>query len=683
MSENNIISLDKPFDEIPNISMGELISKALNKLDEEFVCAFDANTGKTLTAKELIEKSTAIAMALIERGINKTDLILTFAENSIELTVVLFASVLLGVTIYPITSIAKAYELEKLFETLDSIVVFTSESKSNIISKILTNTALKANVKSIFVVNGVFDNNITFNELLKEGFNKSLPQIPYFAVEDPKNTIFAILQSSGTTGVPKSTLISHYAFVAQLYSMINSGMNFDEFDERLKFGHITPIGCITGLTFLYGYICCGIDANSDTKLTFKELITKSNALAMALIEREISKSDIILTFAENSIELAIVIMASVLLGTTLYPISPIANVYELEKLFETLDSLVVFTSQSKSNAMKTILNNHKSKAAVKSVFMVNGVFDNYITFDELLKEGHNKCLPQIPYFAVKDPRNETFVILQSSGTTGVPKSQLISNYSVVAYLHAMKSDIESDFHKNNIDGQPVFGHITPFGCVSGISSLLGYIFCGFSVVIFREYSEELILKSIEKYHVHILFITPAFGSALILGPFAGKYDLSSLKVIISSGAAFTESVGKAIVNKYDVLLQEIYGMTEGGIITQMPYFNNGDEYMAGNLGQPNNNVEIKIRDTDSGESLGPGLGGEICVRGPMLFKGYLNNPLATSEAIDSEGWLRTGDIGHYDQQKRLFITDRLKELIKYETIAVSPTEIELFLLTHK
>ncbi|CAG2172992.1 unnamed protein product [Oppiella nova] len=463
MSDNNIITLGKPYDEIPNISVGELFSKALRQLDPEFICAIDANTDTKLTANELITKCNALAMALIERGITESDLILTFAENTIELVVVLFTAVLLGVTLYPITPIANVYELEKLFETLNSVVVFTSQSKSQIINKILGNNTSKSNVKSVFIIDGTFDNYVTFDELLKEGLNKNLPQIPYFEVKDPEKEIFLILQSSGTTGVPKSTLLSHKAFVASIYSMINSGMNFDEFAEHPKFGHITPFGCITGMTFLYGYICCGV-----------------------------------------------------------------------------------------------------------------------------------------------------------------------------------------------------------------------------SVVTFRHYNEELIMKSIEKYKINFIMIVPAFGPLLVSGPLVDKYDLSSLGFVYTGGAHFPECTAKAIIAKYGVKFQEVYGMTEYcGTLTHVPDLEVCGQYIAGNLGRPAKNTQMKIRDLTTGESLGPNIDGEICVRGPKLFSGYLNNPLATKEAIDSEGWLRTGDMGHYDEKHRFFITDRLKELIKFGTKQVSPTEVEQFLLTHK
>ena len=108
-----------------------------------------------------------------------------------------------------------------------------------------------------------------------------------------------------------------------------------------------------------------------------------------------------------------------------------------------------------------------------------------------------------------------------------------------------------------------------------------------------------------------------------------------------------------------------------------------DDYIPGNAGPVSPNTELKVVDLNSGESLGPNTDGEICIRGNKMFSGYLNN----EKAFDSEGWYRTGDIGHYDEKKRIFITDRLKEVIRIGVdnhyINISPVEIEQFLLTHK
>jgi 4-coumarate--CoA ligase len=123
-------------------------------------------------------------------------------------------------------------------------------------------------------------------------------------------------------------------------------------------------------------------------------------------------------------------------------------------------------------------------------------------------------------------------------------------------------------------------------------------------------------------------------------------------------------------------------MTECMPITEYPDIEY-TEFIPNNTGHVSRNTELKIVDLITGQSLGPNIDGEIWVRGPKIFSGYLNNIEVTKETIDSDGWLHTGDIGHYDQNERIFITERLKEIIKYRTIPVSPVEIEQFLLTHE
>jgi 4-coumarate--CoA ligase len=107
------------------------------------------------------------------------------------------------------------------------------------------------------------------------------------------------------------------------------------------------------------------------------------------------------------------------------------------------------------------------------------------------------------------------------------------------------------------------------------------------------------------------------------------------------------------------------------------------EFIPGNVGHVSRFTELKIVDINTGQSLGPNIDGEIWIRGPQMFSGYLNNIEATKETIDSNGWLHTGDIGHYDQNERIFITGRSKEMMKYYGCPLPPEEIEQFLLTHE
>ncbi len=108
-------------------------------------------------------------------------------------------------------------------------------------------------------------------------------------------------------------------------------------------------------------------------------------------------------------------------------------------------------------------------------------------------------------------------------------------------------------------------------------------------------------------------------------------------------------------------------MTEISSVTHLsPIVNN----KIGSFGEPLSRTQVKVVDVETGESLGPGQQGEMCVRGPQMMKGYHNNEKATRETVDSDGWLHTGDIVYYDEENQFFVVDRLKELIKVKGLQV-------------
>jgi acyl-CoA synthetase (AMP-forming)/AMP-acid ligase II len=93
-------------------------------------------------------------------------------------------------------------------------------------------------------------------------------------------------------------------------------------------------------------------------------------------------------------------------------------------------------------------------------------------------------------------------------------------------------------------------------------------------------------------------------------------------------------------------------------------------------------TECRIVDVASGEELGPGEEGEVCVRGPQVMRGYLDDPEATAATVDVDGWLHTGDVGRADDDGYVVLVDRVKELIKYKGYQVAPAELEAVLVEH-
>ena len=193
---------------------------------------------------------------MIERGVTKSDIILTFSENTIELVIFLFASIFLGVTIYPVSPSVNVYEVDQLIESLGSIVFFTSKLKSEIMAKIFANKK-KPNIKFVGILDGVYDNFVTLEQLLKEGKNKTLDTIPHFSIKS-KEELFSLLQSSGTSGIPKSVMASHRAFVANLMTMINADFDRSQYTSQPSFCLMSPLACGSGLITLIGYLALGV-----------------------------------------------------------------------------------------------------------------------------------------------------------------------------------------------------------------------------------------------------------------------------------------------------------------------------------------------------------------------------------------------------------------------------------------
>lgn len=102
----------------------------------------------------------------------------------------------------------------------------------------------------------------------------------------------------------------------------------------------------------------------------------------------------------------------------------------------------------------------------------------------------------------------------------------------------------------------------------------------------------------------------------------------------------------------------------------------------GSVGKLASHLQAKIVDPSTGEAVGPGQRGELWIRGPVVMKGYVGDDKATAETVDSEGWLKTGDLCYFNEDGFLYIVDRLKELIKYKGYQVPPAELEHILQSH-
>jgi acyl-CoA synthetase (AMP-forming)/AMP-acid ligase II len=168
--------------------------------------------------------------------------------------------------------------------------------------------------------------------------------------------------------------------------------------------------------------------------------------------------------------------------------------------------------------------------------------------------------------------------------------------------------------------------------------------------------------------------------ALARHPLVDRYDVSTMRHLMSGAAPLPEPVARACVARLGCLLRQGYGLTETSPVTHA--HPRRGEIRLTSVGVAVPNTEFRIVDLATRTDVAPGDTGEIWIRGPQVMKGYLHNPQATREMIDDDGWLQTGDLGYADADGYLYVVDRVKELIKYKGLQIAPAELEAVVLAH-
>lgn len=198
---------------------------------------------------------------------------------------------------------------------------------------------------------------------------------------------------------------------------------------------------------------------------------------------------------------------------------------------------------------------------------------------------------------------------------------------------------------------------------------------------------EKFCSVVQSHRVTLAYAAPPVVLALANNPIVQRYDLSSLRVIMSAAAPLSTDLIYRVYHKLNVPVKQGYGLTETSPAAFMQTLADWDEAI-GSVGKlvPNMQAKYMTLDDDDGNpprELRLGDTGEIYLRGPNIFQGYHNKPEATNQALIAGGWFRTGDIGHQDAKGNLFITGRAKDLIKYKGFQIAPAELEQLLLSHE
>jgi long-chain acyl-CoA synthetase len=275
--------------------------------------------------------------------------------------------------------------------------------------------------------------------------------------------------------------------------------------------------------------------------------------------------------------------------------------------------------------------------------------------------------------------DDLYVIFYTGGTTAHPKGVAMSHraivYGTVCYL-AMLPTIEDIVHM----------HVGGFFHFAGANAMWYVTMSGGTHVVLPKFEPLPVMQAIGDHRVTNSVLVPTMINMLMNHPDFGKYDLRSLRTCIYGGSPMPETVMmRAMKQLPNCGYYQIYGMTEtGGFATMLRW---RDHIAQGekssrlrSAGQPAPGVEVRVEPA-GGEPAGPGLVGEIAVRGDILMTGYLNNPKGTA-AVLRDGWMHTGDAGYFDEDGFLYVADRVKDMIVSGGENVYSVEVERALFSH-
>jgi fatty-acyl-CoA synthase len=401
----------------------------------------------------------------------------------------------------------------------------------------------------------------------------------------------------------------------------------------------------------------------DRRWTFAELLADAERVAVALLGL-FSPGERVAVWAPNIPEWILLEFGAGLAGVVLVTVNP---AYQRDELAYVLNqsgaSGVFLVNEWRGNPMRESVDAVRDELPrLRDVVM-------FEAWDEFLNSAAPTALPAV---SPDDPAQ----IQYTSGTTGFPKGALLRHGGLTdnAALYAREAEIAAgDVYVNPM---PMF-HTA--GCVMGV---LGSLSARAAHVPVLAFDPAHVLELIEREQGTMLLGVPTMQIAMLEHPDAATRDLSSLRSSVSGGSLVPAELVRRIESTFGVRFCIVYGTTECSPLVTMTRFADTPEDKAETIGQPMPQTEVKIVDPITGDTVAPGVVGELCARGYMVMHGYFEKPDATKEAIDADGWYHTGDLASMDPRGYCRIEGRLKDMIIRGGENIYPREIETVLFEH-
>lgn len=434
--------------------------------------------------------------------------------------------------------------------------------------------------------------------------------------------------------------------------------------------------------------------DQDYRLTYSEFKEECNRIAKGFLAMGIKKGDHVAVWATNYPQWIISQFATAKIGAVLVTVNTNYKIFEAEYLLRQSDSttLILMDGLKDTNYANILYKlcpeletSEPGKLKSKKLpYLKNVIYldkqnkPGMYQWDELYTLGKNISDKELYEIQNSLDVHEVINMQYTSGTTGFPKGVMLTHYNIVNNGKNI-GDCMHFTPKDRLCIPVPFFHC--FGCVLGI---LASVTHGTTMVPVDHYNPLVVMKAIENEGCTAVHGVPTMFIAMLDHPDFDQYDFSTLRTGIMAGSPCPEKVMREVINKMN--MKEItiaYGQTEAAPVCTQTKADDSIELRVATVGKALPYVECKIVDPETGEDLPFNQQGEFVARGYNIMKGYYKMPEATSEAIDKDQWLHTGDLATMDKNGYFKITGRIKDMIIRGGENIYPKEIEEFLYTHE
>jgi fatty-acyl-CoA synthase len=418
-----------------------------------------------------------------------------------------------------------------------------------------------------------------------------------------------------------------------------------------------------------------VECATGRRWTYAEFDADVDALARGLIAAGIAKGDRIGIWAPNCAEWTLVQYAAAKIGAILVNVNPSYRTHELAfVLNQSGTRMLISASSFKSSDYRAMVEEVRGECqALQQV-----VFLDTDDWTELVAGGAAVSAEDLKGRSDTLDPDDPINIQYTSGTTGFPKGATLSHRNILNNGY-FTTELINFTHEDRLCIPVPFYH-----CFGMVMANLGCTTHGAAMVIPAPgFDPKLTLDAVQDEQCTGVYGVPTMFIAMQTLPEFSTYDLSRVRTGVMAGSPCPVEVMKRCVSEMNMAEVAIcYGMTETSPVSMQTRTDDDLDRRTSTVGRVHPHVEVKVVDPVSGETVPRGEPGEFCTRGYSVMLGYWDEPEKTAEAVDSDGWMHTGDLAVMREDDYANIVGRIKDMVIRGGENIYPREIEEFLYTH-